>query len=100
MMNRKEELRHRYRWQIVCTDGKIYDENFLKTPSDVPDVCRIQLIPQYYGLEVESVEIPVGATPIFYFTCVEKLGGPFESITFHIGYDLDGARILKNVLVK
>lgn len=99
-MNRKEELRHRYRWQITCLDGKIYDENFLKTPSDVPDVCRIQLIPQYYGLEVESVDIPAGATPVFYFTCREYIGGPFESITFHIGYECNGSKYLKDVLVK
>ena len=99
-MNRKKELRSRYRWQISCLDGSIYDENLLNSPSDIGNVWKIQLIPQYYGLEVESMDIPTGATPVFYFTCKEQLGGQFESITFHIGYEKDGERVLIHKEVK
>lgn len=99
MMSRKELLRSRYRWQIHCS-GEIYDQNMLLHPSHISGVDKIELIPQYYGLEVESVIIPSGAIPVFYFTCREQLGGEFEHMIFHIGYEIDGERFLKSVLVK
>ena len=98
-MSRKELLRSRYRWQIHC-NGAIYDENMLLHPSHITNVNKIELIPQYYGLEVESVIVPEGAVPVFYFTCREQLGGEFESMTFHIGYEINNERFVKSVQVK